>query len=87
MSLEAQISLLKTDWREIIFNWIKNKGVNDSEMLKTFNCGIGFCLIAPSKNLIQIQKYFSNNYKPYVIGKITKGNNKIKTNGKINWHK
>ena len=25
MSLEAQISLLKTDWREIIFNWIKNK--------------------------------------------------------------
>ena len=28
-----------------IFKWLKNKGVSDTEMLKTFNCGIGFCLI------------------------------------------
>ena len=28
-----------------IFKWIKTQGVSDFEMLKTFNCGVGFCLI------------------------------------------
>ena len=28
-----------------IFKWIKSKGVSDFEMLKTFNCGVGFCFI------------------------------------------
>ena len=54
-------------------------------MLKTFNCGVGFCLIINPKNLNKINKYFSKNYKPYVIGKIVKGPNKVKFNGKINW--
>ena len=54
-------------------------------MLKTFNCGVGFCLIISPKNFNKIKKYFSKNYKPYVIGKITKGKNKIKINGNISW--
>ena len=32
-----------------IFKWIKSKGVSDFEMLKTFNCGVGFCLIVKKK--------------------------------------
>ena len=32
-----------------IFKWLKNLGINDKEMLKTFNCGVGFCLIVNSK--------------------------------------
>ena len=54
-------------------------------MLKTFNCGVGFCLIVNSKNLNKITKYFTNKFKPYVIGKIIKGPNKVRLNEKINW--
>ena len=34
-----------------IFKWIKKKNVSESEMLKTFNCGVGFCLIAERKKI------------------------------------
>ena len=65
-----------------IFNWLKKNNISDSEMLKTFNCGVGFCIIINQKNLNKINKYFSNKYKPYVIGKISKGPKKIKLNEK-----
>ena len=28
-----------------IFKWLKKNDISDKEMLKTFNCGVGFCLI------------------------------------------
>ncbi len=68
-----------------IFKWLKKNDVNDYEMLKTFNCGVGFCLIINQRNLKKINKYFSKDYKPYVIGKISKNSKKIKLNGKIDW--
>ena len=70
-----------------IFNWLKKNGISENEMLKTFNCGVGFCLIIEKKNLNKIQTYFPANYKPYVIGKIINGKNKVKLNGSINWNK
>ncbi|WP_440692782.1 phosphoribosylformylglycinamidine cyclo-ligase [Candidatus Pelagibacter sp. HIMB1695] len=70
-----------------IFNWLKKNGISENEMLKTFNCGVGFCLIINQKNLKKIQSYFPKDYKPYVIGKITNGKNKVKLNGSINWNK
>ena len=68
-----------------IFKWLKKNNIEENEMLKTFNCGVGFCLVINPKNLEKINKYFSKNYKPYVIGKIVKRSNKVKLNGKINW--
>ncbi len=68
-----------------IFKWLKNNNIEDKEMLKTFNCGVGFCLIIHPKNLDKIKKYFSKNYQPYIIGKISKRSYKVKFNGKINW--
>ena len=68
-----------------IFNWLKQKNISEKEMLKTFNCGVGFCLIIDSKNLKKVNSFFSNDFKPYVIGKITSGKKKINLNGKINW--
>jgi phosphoribosylformylglycinamidine cyclo-ligase len=69
-----------------IFNWLKQNNISDKEMLKTFNCGVGFCLIIEPKNLKKINNFFSRDFKPYMIGKIINGKNKIKLNGKINWH-
>ena len=68
-----------------IFSWLKKNNISDKEMLKTFNCGVGFCIIINKKNLNKVKKYFSKEYKPYVIGKITKGTNKVIMNEKINW--
>ena len=69
-----------------IFKWLKKNGISEKEMIKTFNCGVGFCLIINPKDLKKVTKYFSKDYKPYVIGKISKGNNKVKLNGSINWY-
>ena len=69
-----------------IFNWLKKNNISDKEMLKTFNCGVGFCLIISPKNLKKIQKIFSKQFKPYVIGKVINGKKKIKLNAKINWN-
>ena len=75
----AKIKTLK------IFKWLKKKGIDDDEMIKTFNCGIGFCLIVSSKNKKKIIKTFKKKFKPYVIGKITKDIKRVKLSGKICW--
>jgi len=83
-NLIANIDLKKIKTTKI-FKWLKKKGISDKEMLKTFNCGVGFCLIINPKNFVKVKKYFSKKFTPYVIGKISKGKNKIKLNGQINW--
>jgi len=82
--LVAEINLTKINPSKI-FKWLKENNITEKEMLKTFNCGVGFCLIISTKNLSKVKKYFTNKFKPYVIGKITKGKNKVKLNGNINW--
>ena len=83
-TLCANIDLNKIN-PPLIFKWLKKNNINEKEMLKTFNCGVGFCLIIKSKYLNKISKYFTNEFKPYVIGRITKGPTKVKLNEKINW--
>ena len=60
-----------------IFKWLKKSGVSEQEMLKTFNCGIGFCLIVKKNKIKKIQKIFPKKFKPYIIGKIKNGKNKV----------
>jgi phosphoribosylaminoimidazole synthetase len=80
----AEINLDKIKTSKI-FKWLKKNDISDKEMLKTFNCGVGFCLIISPKNFEEVKKYFTKEFKPYVIGKISKGKNKIKLNGSVNW--
>ena len=82
----AEIDLSKINPLKI-FHWLKNNDISEKEMIKTFNCGVGFCFIINQKNLSKINSFFSKSYKPYVIGKIIKGRNKVKLNEKINWRK
>ncbi len=68
-----------------IFKWIKRNNVHDNEMIKTFNCGVGFCLISNKKNVSKIKKIFPKKYKPYQIGFLSREKSKIKTFGKLRW--
>ena len=68
-----------------VFSWLKKNKISEKEMLKTFNCGVGFVIIIKKKNINKINKYFSKDYKPYVIGEIVNGKSKVLLNGKINW--
>ena len=68
-----------------IFKWLKKNNIKDSEMLKTFNCGVGFCLITNKKNINNIKKIFTKDYQPYQIGFISKEKSKVKTFGKLQW--
>ena len=80
----AEIDLSKINPSKI-FKWLKKNNIKDKEMLKTFNCGVGFCLIINKKNIKKIKKHFSKKFQPYVIGKISKNSAKVKFNGKIKW--
>jgi phosphoribosylformylglycinamidine cyclo-ligase len=82
--LVADVDLNKIKTKKI-FCWLKNNNIADEEMLRTFNCGVGFCLIINPKNYGKVKKFFTKEYMPYVIGKITSGKNLIKLNGKIDW--
>ena len=68
-----------------IFKWLKNQGISDEEMLKTFNCGVGFCIIVKKKNISKVKKYFSIKFRPYIIGKIIKKNRSVILNEKLLW--
>ena len=83
-NLCAEIDLSKINALKI-FKWLKNSGIKKDEMLKTFNCGVGFCLIINKKNLQKVKKCFSKQFQPYVIGKISKNSKRVKINGKIKW--
>ena len=68
-----------------IFKWLKSKKISDQEMIQTFNCGIGFCVIASRKNIEKIKKIFPRKYMPYEIGFISRNKNKINFSKSLKW--
>ena len=83
-NLTADINLKKIKIKKI-FKWIKKNNVDDNQMLKTFNCGVGFCLIIEKNKFNIVKKFFSKKYKPYIIGKISPGKRKVRLHEKIKW--
>ena len=82
LSLNIDLSKIRI---KNIFKWIKSNNISDREMLGTFNCGVGFCLIVKKQNIKKIKKYFSKEYMPYEIGFISKDKKKINVYNKIRW--
>ena len=68
-----------------IFKWLKSQNISNIEMLKTFNCGVGFCVIIEKKNLPKIKKYFKKDFIPYEIGYVSKGKKKLNLLNSVKW--
>ena len=81
----AEIDLSKVKTLKI-FKWLNKNGISDKEMLKTFNCGVGFCLIISPNKYKNIKRHFTKEFQPYIIGKISTGKNKVKLNGSVSWN-
>ena len=82
LSINIDLSKIKT---KKIFKWLKSNNVSDLEMLKTFNCGVGFCIIVDKKNINKIKKYFNKDYMPYEIGYISQNIKKLNLFNSIKW--
>ena len=85
-NLTLNIDLSKIKIKKI-FHWIKNNKISDHEMINTFNCGVGFCIIVDKRNVNKIKRYFSKKFLPYEIGYISKTKNKVKLNNSLKWQK
>ena len=82
LSAEINLNNIKT---LKIFKWLHKMGITENEMLKTFNCGVGFCLIVKKNNFHKILKFFSKQYRPYIIGEIIKNKSKVKYTNNLRW--
>jgi len=54
-------------------------------MIRTFNCGVGFCIITPQKNITKIKKIFTKKFVPYEIGYISKNKKKVNLSNFLKW--
>ena len=59
LTLNIDLSKIKTTK---IFKWLKNQNISDHEMIKTFNCGVGFCIIVSEKILTKLKKFLIKIY-------------------------
>jgi len=82
LSINIDLSKIKT---KKIFKWLKSQNISDLEMLRTFNCGVGFCIIIEKKNIKKIKKYFTKDYMPYEIGYVSKNVKKLNLYNSIKW--
>ena len=82
LSINIDLSKIKT---KKIFKWLKSKNISNYEMLRTFNCGVGFCIIIDRKNIKKIKKYFTKQFIPYEIGFISKEKKNINVFNKLKW--
>ena len=83
--LSAKIDLSKIKTLNI-FKYIKHNGnISDEEMLRTFNCGVGFNVVVSQKDKDTVMRHISQLYDCYEIGTIEKGNSKVVFEKKMNW--
>jgi len=69
-----------------IFKYIRNAGnIGDAEMLRTFNCGVGFILVVSERDADFVKACVSKMYDCYEIGRIESRPDKIAFESRINW--
>ena len=69
-----------------IFKHIKSIGnIADSEMLSTFNCGVGLILVIAPENTATVVKHVQQDYDCYPIGEISAGSDRVSFEGRLIW--
>jgi len=69
-----------------LFKYIRDNGnISDDEMLRTFNCGVGFIIVTSQKDKNAVMKHVSQTYDCYEIGAIEKGDAKVAFEGRLEW--
>ena len=85
MDLRAKIDLSRLKLLNI-FKYIRSNGnISDEEMLRTFNCGVGFIVVASQKNKENVMDHIKKSYDCYEIGSIEKGDMKVAFENRLNW--
>ena len=83
-NLDANIDL--NSWSpEPIFSWLKNNGrIMNSEMLSTFNCGVGLVIIVDKSDSQNISNMLTDlGEKVFEIGEIVSGSGEVKYQNSI----
>jgi phosphoribosylformylglycinamidine cyclo-ligase len=69
-----------------IFKYIRNNGnISDEEMLRTFNCGVGFNVVVAQKDKDMVMQHINKFYDCYEIGIIEAGTKKVAFENRLNW--
>ena len=69
-----------------VFKFMKEKGnISESEMLSTFNCGVGMCVVVPPQYAEMVQGHIGHFYNCYPIGKVEKGERKVRFYSGLVW--
>lgn len=83
LSAEIDLSLIQI---LNIFKYIRNCGkISDEEMLRTFNCGVGFNIVVSDKDKEEVIKNVKKFYNCYEIGRVKRGSKKVAFKNRINW--
>ena len=83
--LSAKIDLSKLRIPEI-FKYIRNTGnISDEEMLRTFNCGVGFNVVVAQEDKDAVMKHINRFYDCYEIGSVEKGDMKVGFENRVSW--
>ena len=83
--LSAQIDLSKI--RPLpIFRAIKEYGsIEEDEMLRTFNCGVGFVLVVAPQEKRRVMEHMEAWYPCYEIGQIAEGEAAVQCFNRLDW--
>ncbi len=71
----------RNSWqRPALFDWLQKHGaVEENEMRRVFNCGVGFALVIPRRRVDEaLQQLKKARLKPWVIGEVIKGKQDVR---------
>lgn len=70
-----------------VFSWLKQEGgVEEAEMLRTFNCGVGMVVIVSADQAENVSQTLTENGETvFVIGAIEPGHREVAFSGSLDW--